>query len=309
MKTKLMMGLAGAVSLAMAQNAMASCADVDWQRLKDAATTAATKITGGYQAPAGLNMWVTMVDETGKVCDVVTTGQTGAQAGNSAWLGSRVISAQKANTANAFSLDGYAISTANLYRTQMPGHDLYGLQFSNPVDTSKAYGGGPETYGTDADFLKNKRIGGVNVFGGGLALYKDGKKIGAIGVSGDTACRDHAFAWRVRADLDMHPFENGGNLGGISGIIGGLDDFGTGITTYNIDKNGNVQAAGAIVAPISGAKYGDELILESGHDNYWNNTWSHPVCVGSILNIQPDLPVGDPSQNVDIPANGIIHAP
>jgi hypothetical protein len=33
------------------------------------------------------------------------------------------------------------------------------------------------------------RIGGVNVFGGGLALYdKHGQRVGGVGVSGDTSC-------------------------------------------------------------------------------------------------------------------------
>jgi hypothetical protein len=62
------------------------------------------------------------------------------------WLGSRVISAQKANTANDFSLSngatlstglfpsGLALSTANLYSAVQPGGSLYGLQHSNPVD-------------------------------------------------------------------------------------------------------------------------------------------------------------------------------
>jgi hypothetical protein len=45
------------------------------------------------------------------------------------------------------------------------------------------------------------RIGGVNVFGGGLALYYHGKKVGAIGVSGDTSCTDHVVAWKVRSLL------------------------------------------------------------------------------------------------------------
>jgi hypothetical protein len=36
------------------------------------------------------------------------------------------------------------------------------------------------------------RIGGVNVFGGGLALYdKHGRRVGGVGVSGNTSCRDH----------------------------------------------------------------------------------------------------------------------
>jgi uncharacterized protein GlcG (DUF336 family) len=45
-------------------------------------------------------------------------------------------------------------------------------------------------------------IGGVNVFGGGLALYGPGQKIvGGVGVSGDTSCADHDIAWRVRNNL------------------------------------------------------------------------------------------------------------
>ncbi|HCT99258.1 MAG TPA: hypothetical protein DF614_04085, partial [Methylococcaceae bacterium] len=94
----------------------AGCLPTVTSKLSDAAKFAATQKTGGY----GLNMWVTYVDETGKVCSVITTGTSGANAGNSAWLGSRVISAQKANTANDFSLDGYAISTANLYSAVQP---------------------------------------------------------------------------------------------------------------------------------------------------------------------------------------------
>ena len=63
----------------------------------------------------------------GTVCAVAYTG---AKVGDQ-WLGSRVISAQKANTANAFSLPGLALSTANLYSPTQPGGSLFGLQFSN----------------------------------------------------------------------------------------------------------------------------------------------------------------------------------
>ena len=40
--------------------------------------------------------------------------------------------------------------------------------------------------------MVGNKPGGVNVFGGGLALYDevDGL-IGAVGVSGDTSCADH----------------------------------------------------------------------------------------------------------------------
>ena len=44
-----------------------------------------------------------------------------------------------------------------------------------------------------------QNFGGVNVFGGGLALYDArGQLLGAIGVSGDSSCADHNIAWRTR---------------------------------------------------------------------------------------------------------------
>jgi len=48
------------------------------------------------------------------------------------------------------------------------------------------------------------KIGGVNVFGGGLPLYdSDGKLVGAIGVSGDSSCADHNTAWKLRHNLNL----------------------------------------------------------------------------------------------------------
>jgi hypothetical protein len=48
------------------------------------------------------------------------------------------------------------------------------------------------------------RIGGVNVFGGGLALYNSAHVlVGAVGVSGDSSCADHNIAWRTRHGLGM----------------------------------------------------------------------------------------------------------
>ena len=48
------------------------------------------------------------------------------------------------------------------------------------------------------------KIGGVNVFGGGLPLYdRAGNLIGAIGVSGDSSCADHNIAWKVRHILKL----------------------------------------------------------------------------------------------------------
>jgi uncharacterized protein GlcG (DUF336 family) len=149
---------------------------------------------GGF----GFNMWGTVVNRDGIVCAVAFTGtDRGAQ-----WPGSRVISAQKANTANAFSLPGFALSSANLYSPTQPGGSLFGLQESNPVDFSVAYGGTPADYGQHNDPMVGKRIGGINVFGGGLALYNaKGTLIGAVGVSGDTSCADHNISWRTRHNL------------------------------------------------------------------------------------------------------------
>jgi uncharacterized protein GlcG (DUF336 family) len=174
---------------------------------------------------SGLNnqMWATVVDRDGVVCAVAFSGvNRGAQ-----WPGSRVISAQKANTATAFSLDftsssggsgqpsGLALSTANLYSAVQPGGSLFGLQESNPVDTKVAYGGAASNYGTTQDPMVGNKIGGVNVFGGGLALYGPGKKIvGGVGVSGDTSCADHNIAWRVRKNLALD------HLSGVGGASG-----------------------------------------------------------------------------------------
>lgn len=155
---------------------------------------------GGY----GLPMWVAAVDETGKVCAVINTSGSGALIGNRSWLGSRVIAVQKATAANAFSLDGFSISTSNLYGLTQPGGSLYGLQFSNPVDPAASYQGSPDDYGTLSDPMVGKRVGGINVFGGAVALYNSkGRKVGAIGVSGDTSCTDHAVAWKIRSGLGL----------------------------------------------------------------------------------------------------------
>ena len=113
-------------------------------------------------------MWATIVDNNGVVCAVANTGA----GSNAQWLGSRVISAQKANTANACSLNtSLALSTANLWAATQPGGSLFGLQFSNPVNPAVAYAGDPADYGNIDDPMVGGLIGGVNVFGGGVALY------------------------------------------------------------------------------------------------------------------------------------------
>jgi len=210
---------------------------------------------GGF----GLNMWATIVDRDGIVCLVAFTGSDRGEQ----WPGSRVISAQKANTANAFSLPGLALSTANLYSAVQPGGSLFGLQESNPVQTDVAYRGDPSHNGTSDDPMIGGRIGGVNVFGGGLALYRssDGKLLGGIGVSGDSSCADHNIAWKTRAFLNLDDIPGGVAPGS------GTDNI-----VYDISKPGNSQAVDAKSA--------------SG--------WGHPVCSAAATSIGNGLPTSFP---------------
>src|SRR6202171_133403 len=166
------------------------------QQLQTALESARAQANGGFS----LEMGAAVANRDGDVSEVAFTGNNrGSQ-----WPGSRVISAQKANTANAFSLPGLALSTANLYAAVQPGGTLYGLQHSNPVDTAVAYHGPASNFGQDGDPMVGHRIGGVNVFGGGLALYNSkGVLIGGIGVSGDTSCADHNISWRTRHTLNL----------------------------------------------------------------------------------------------------------
>jgi uncharacterized protein GlcG (DUF336 family) len=168
----------------------------DHDALKAALVEARKADNGGLN----LDMWGTIVDRSGIVCAVAYSGEDAG----SQWPGSRVISAQKANAANAFSVKGLALSTANLYAATQPGGSLFGLQESNPVNINVAYKGSVKDYGTSSDPLTGERIGGVNVFGGGFALYNDaGEIVGGIGVSGDTSCADHNIGWRTRHTLNL----------------------------------------------------------------------------------------------------------
>ena len=202
------------------------CANLPgYSQLKTALAAATASETSGLNN----QMWGTIVDRDGIVCAVAFTGTNrGAQ-----WPGSRVISAQKANTANAFSLDassnsggsgqpaGLALSTANLYSAVQPGGSLFGLQASNPVDTQAAYQGPSLQYGTANDPMTGQKIGGVNVFGGGLALYGSGHVLlGGIGVSGDTSCADHNIAWRARNNLNLDHMAATGSLPTVGGVSG-----------------------------------------------------------------------------------------
>jgi uncharacterized protein GlcG (DUF336 family) len=216
--------------------------------LRAALTAARNESNGGFN----LDMWATVVDRDGVVCGVVFTGKDRGDQ----WPGSRIISAQKANTANAFSLPKLSLSTANIYSAVQPGGSLYGLQFSNPINFDVTYRGEPVFYGQANDPMIGGHVGGVNVFGGGLALY-DSRHVlvGAIGVSGDSSCADHNIAWRTRHGLK-------------------LDYVPAGVSGDNARPDN-------IVYDISGTD-SMSLVSKSG--------WGHPTCSDAATKIAAQLP-------------------
>lgn len=80
-----------------------------------------------------------------------------------AWLGSIDISIKKAYTARAFD-----ITTRDLASHSQSGGQFFGINTSND--------------------------GRIMIFAGGVPLKKDGKIVGAIGVSGGSGDQDHAVA-------------------------------------------------------------------------------------------------------------------
>lgn len=184
----------------------------DHAALTVALKTALPEKAGGNNAAPFTNgggdfpMWATVVGRDGTVCAVTRS----ADGFDAQWLASRPISCQKAYGTNSLTTDatfatGLGLwSSARLYTPTQPEGSLYGLQESNPVNAAVVYKGPAKRYGTTNDFLVGKKCGGINVFGGALALFDEaGKVIGAVGVSGDTSCADHNIAWRVRQTLGL----------------------------------------------------------------------------------------------------------
>jgi uncharacterized protein GlcG (DUF336 family) len=80
-----------------------------------------------------------------------------------AWIGSIDISINKAFTSRAFD-----ISTKDLSQNSQPGQQFYGIHVSNH--------------------------GRIMIFAGGIPLKREGKVVGAIGVSGGAGDQDQAVA-------------------------------------------------------------------------------------------------------------------
>ncbi len=190
---------AGCLALPLAAQSKPNCAELpDAGRLRSVVQSV---VREGASKNSGLGNqeWAAVVDRDGVVCAIVFSGNTRSDQ----WPGSRVIAAEKANTANALSGRDYALSTANVYAASLPGQSLYSLTTSAPPNPQAVFGNAT-TFGTPTDPMVGKAIGGVIVFGGGLPLYSnDGKIVGGLGLSGDTSCADHVMAWKVRHELHL----------------------------------------------------------------------------------------------------------
>lgn len=145
------------------------------------------KNNGGIFYPG--REWSAIVDRTGRLCSVVKAGDAQPYA--------RAVAIAKAGTANGFSNDAIALSTANLYSSAEPGGVIFGYHTTNPFNPQYLVPGS----GIGAV------VGGVVTSGGGVPLYLGGRVIGGLGLAGDSACADHTMAYRMRkaAGLDRIP--------------------------------------------------------------------------------------------------------
>jgi uncharacterized protein GlcG (DUF336 family) len=187
------------------QPAAADC-PVDHAKLRETLRSSVKPSGGPANGGFENHEWAAVAGRDGLVCAVVFSGdQVGDQ-----WPGSRAISMEKATTANAFSLKGMALSTANLFALAQPGQSLYGIITASPP-SAESNSGDAAMFGTPNDPMIGKRIGGVIVFGGGLGLYDGNNIVGGLGISGDSACADHNVAWRVRKALTLDKVPAGVN--------------------------------------------------------------------------------------------------
>ena len=134
--------------------------------------------------------WAAVVNRAGQVCAIIPPNDS--LGGH--WPGSRNIARAKAFTANGFSTDTLAFSTARLYTLTQPGHSLWGVAQPEPFS--------PACLAADSD---ENVCGGAIAFGGGLPLYRNGRIVGGLGVSGDTPCADHEIAKRIRHFARLDP--------------------------------------------------------------------------------------------------------
>jgi len=195
--------------------------------LRSSTKPAGGPANGGFEN----HEWAAVVGRDGIVCAVVFSGDQASDQ----WPGSRAISMEKATTANAFSLSRMSLSTANLFALAQPGQSLYGIIAASPP-SPEANSGDAAQFGTPNDPMIGKRMGGVIVFGGGLALYHGSNVVGGLGVSGDSACADHNVAWRVRKALGLDRVPAGVNPERKDAIVYDLNSAGQSASGFGHPK-------------------------------------------------------------------------
>jgi uncharacterized protein GlcG (DUF336 family) len=186
---RFILGMTLGIGLCKPGAAAADCSAVpDANKLKEWLTRAPNESGDAGGLFHGKREWAVVVNRAGEVCAIAESdpGQV--------WPASMAIAKAKAFTANGFSIDSKPLSTARLYTLTQPGHSLFGAGSAAPFN---------------AGFLTDKSTGNVEggaiVFGGGVPLYKGGRAVGGLGVSGDTSCADHEIAKRIRKLAGMEP--------------------------------------------------------------------------------------------------------
>jgi len=142
--------------------------------------------TGAGGLFGGSRSWAAVVNRDGKLCAFATSTADPSQV----WPGSQAIAKAKAYTANAFSLDVLALSTARLYTFVQPGHSLFGLNQSNPFD--------PRFLAPPGGQWGERPDRGRHHYLRRRCAHLLRRRVGGLGVSGDTACTDHEIAKRMR---------------------------------------------------------------------------------------------------------------
>lgn len=95
--------------------------------------------------------------------------------------------------------------------------------------------------------MVGKAVGGVIVFGGGLALYgAKGQTVGGLGVSGDTGCADHVVTWKMLRALKLDAVPMGVAPGPSDNLI--------------LDSNNGISASGYGHPSCKGGQPPDEIL-------------------------------------------------
>ena len=93
-------------------------------------------------------------------------------------------------------------------------------------------------------------IGGINVFGGGFALYDESQNLlGGLGVSGDTSCADHIIGWITRDNL------------GLDNVPAGVADGTDNIIFDIVGSSGNFRSKSGFGHPTCG--FGEDPVAEA----------------------------------------------